>query len=634
MDRERSQPVLQRIINRRPDKCPPLEKIFGRLRRSDRIFIGTGCGEPRHLIDELAAYLRSHPKAVTDAELFQVWTLGVAPYTEKRFQDNVRHCSFFIGPHTRRAVNEGLADYTPIFLSEVPELLRSGHQPLDAALIQVSPPDEHGFCSLGISVDIVLAACEAAQLVIAQVNPRMPRVHGDGFIHLDELDYLVPHEEELYEYTAAAPPEIARRIGRYVAELIADGDTLQVGYGSLPNAVLEALGGHRHLGVHTELFSDGLVDLLECGAVDNSRKSLDRGKSVAAFCMGRRRTYEFIDDNPGVEFHGVDYTNAHTVIARQRRMTAVNSALEIDLTGQASAESLGERFYSGLGGQADFMRGAVLAPGGKTILALRSTAGAGEGRVSRIVPFLRSGAGVTLGRGDAHYVVTEYGVAYLHGKNIRERAMDLIAIAHPDFRPALIEEARRRRLIYPDQVFVPGDYPEHLEVVRTTEHGLTLRLRPVRLSDEPQLKSFIHQLSDHSLYRRFMSTRTAWPHRRLQRFCAVDYDNEMLLLAVLPPEPHPEREEVVGCAEFYQLAGGTEAEVAFAVADAYHNRGVATELLRLLELIAKKRGLTGFRAEVLRENTAVLHLFEKLGYRIEKRAAEDSWVLRLGFAED
>ena len=313
--------------------------------------------------------------------------------------------------------------------------------PVDVALIQTSPPDDHGYMSLGISVDITKSAVENASMVITQVNTNVPRVHGDTFIHIDDADFIILHDESLLEYEVKVPGEIAQRIGKYVARIIEDGNTIQVGYGSIPNAILSNLRNKKHLGVHTELLTDGIVELMKEGVIDNSKKVVNRGKTVATFCMGKKETYEYIHDNPGIEFRTIDYTNNPLVIAQQRNMVAINSALEVDLTGQATAESIGKTFYSGIGGSADFMRGAVLTPEGRTILALQSAAKSGE--ASRIVPFLREGEGVTLGRGDVHYVVTEYGMAYLHGKNIRERAMDLIGIAHPKFRPWLIEEAKK-----------------------------------------------------------------------------------------------------------------------------------------------------------------------------------------------
>jgi acyl-CoA hydrolase len=316
----------------------------------------------------------------------------------------------------------------------------------------------------------------------------MPRVHGETFIHVGEVDYLIEKDEPLLEYGMTLSDEIAQRIGKYVARIVEDGDTIQAGYGSIPNAILANLKGKRHLGAHTELLTEGMVELIRAGVIDNSRKSLNRGKTVAAFCMGKSATYEYIHDNPGMEFRPVDYTNNLLVISRQRNMVAINSCLQIDLTGQATAESIGKRFYSGIGGQTDFMRGAVLSPGGKTILVILSTAK--DGSISRIVPFLYEGAGVTLGRSDVHYVVSEYGIAYLHGKSIRERAMELIAIAHPNFRPWLISEAKKLNLIYKDQKFIPGkkgEYPEQLETYRTTKTGMEIFLRPLKISDEPLL---------------------------------------------------------------------------------------------------------------------------------------------------
>ncbi len=617
---------------RHREKFAPEEMIFSKIHRGHHIFISTGCGEPQYLVRALVQYVQSHPKAILDAEVFHVWTLGVAPYADEKFKYNFRHNSFFIGPNTREAVNQGLADYTPIFLSHVPGLFARGLVPIDVALIQTSPPDKHGYMSLGISVDITKAATERASLVIAQVNSFMPRVHGDGFIHIEDVDFIVPHDEPLLEFHAPADDEIAQQIGKYVARLIQDGDTIQVGYGSIPNAILANLSEKKHLGVHTELLSDGIVALMKQGVIDNSRKTINRGKTVATFCMGSRETYEFLDDNPAVEFRTVDYTNNPLIIARLDNMTAINSALEVDLTGQASAESLGKIFFSGIGGQADFMRGAVLARNGKTILALPSTAHNDE--ASRIVPFLREGAGTTLNRGDIHYVVTEYGIAYLHGKNIRERAMALIAIAHPKFRPWLIQEAKKLNLIYKDQAFIPGkrgEYPEELETYRTTKGGLEILLRPVRISDEPLLKDFFYRLSDTSLYRRFISMRKDIPHERLQEFVVIDYTKEMVILATIQKEEGVE--EVVGVGQYGIDERTHTAEVALVVRDDYQGKGIGTELLSYLTYLAKRQGLHGFTAEVLQENRPMLHLFEKMGFDIEKKSAEGVNELKMTFRQ-
>ncbi|MDA8340019.1 MAG: GNAT family N-acetyltransferase [Nitrospiraceae bacterium] len=352
---------------------------------------------------------------------------------------------------------------------------------------------------------------------------------------------------------------------------------------------------------------------------------------MAAFCMGRKETYEYLHDNPSIEFRPVSYTNNPLVIARHKNMTAINSALEIDLTGQATAESLGRIFYSGIGGQADFMRGAVLSQGGKTILALQSTAEDEE--VSRIVPNLKEGAGVTLTRGDIHYVVTEYGIAYLHGKNIRERAMALIAIAHPKFRPWLIEEARNLNLIYKDQEFIPGEkgeYPEYLETYRTTKTGLRIFLRPVRMSDEPLLKDFFYSLTDECMHHRFISTRRDMPHERLQKFVIIDYTKEMVILAVIEQEG---KEMIIGMGQYYIDENTHTAEVAFVVRDDYQGKGIGAELLSYLTYLAKKNGLHGFTAEVLIDNKPMLNLFERMGFVIERRAEAGVYELTMSFRE-
>jgi acyl-CoA hydrolase/RimJ/RimL family protein N-acetyltransferase len=612
-----------------PEKFVSEQEIFSRIHRGDRIFISTACAEPQYLVRALIQFVESNPKAFFDAEVIHVWSLGVAPYTEEKFKSNFRHNSFFVGNNSREAVNRGMADYTPIFLSRVPELLSRGLVPIHVALIQTSPPDEHGYMSLGVSVDIVKAAVESAKVVIAQVNSHMPRVHGDGFIHIKDVAYILCHDEPLLEYEPVMPDEVAHQIGQYVARIVQDGDTIQVGYGSLPNAILANFGNKKNLGVHSELLTDGMVELIQKGVIDNSRKTLNRGKTVATFCMGHRKTYEFIHDNPSIEFRRIDYTNNALTIARIENMTAINSALEIDLTGQSTAESLGKTFYSGVGGHADFMRGAVLAPGGKTILAIQSTAEYEE--VSRIVPFLREGAGVTLVRGDIHYVVTEYGIAYLHGKNIRERAMELISIAHPKFRPWLIEKAKEANLIYRDQAFIPGkrgEYPEHLESYRTTSTDFPVLLRPVKISDEPLLKDFFYSLSDQSLFRRFISVRKDMPHERLQEFVIIDHTKEMVILATVRDE---EAEKAVAVGQYGINGESHSAEVALVVRDDYQNKGIGTEVLSYLTYLAKRAGLLGFTAEVLVENKPMQHLFEKMGFDTQRKTDQGVYELKMAF---
>ena len=410
-----------------------------------RVFVGSNCAEPQTLVDALTA----HAHGLTATEIVHIMTLGHAPYSEARFEKQFRHNAFFIGANVREAVNAGRADYTPIFLSEIPALFRSGQLPLDTALIMVSPPDVHGYCSLGISVDVVKAAVENAAIVIAEVNSRMPRTLGDSFVHVSQINTFVESDCPLLELLPPAQTQVTLCIGQHIASLIEDGSTLQMGIGAIPNAVLAFLGDKRDLGIHTEMFSDGLLPLVTAGVVTGRRKTLYPGKIISSFCMGSRTLYDFVDNNPSIEFHPTDIVNDPFVISQNDRMVAINAAIEVDLTGQVCADSIGEQFYSGIGGQVDFLRGAARSRGGKPIIALPSTAHMHDGTtVSRIVSNLKSGAGVVTSRGDVHYVVTEWGTAFLHGKSIRERTLSLISIAHPDFRDALQEAAQERHLIH------------------------------------------------------------------------------------------------------------------------------------------------------------------------------------------
>ena len=615
-----------------PDKFASEEIIFSKIRHGDQIFVSSGCGEPQHLIQSLMRYVESHPKSFFDTEVFHVYSMGLAPYTEEKFKGNFRHNSFFIGNNTRDSVNTGNADYTPVSLSDVPALLKTGMVRVDVALIQTSFPDEHGFLSLGISVDIVKAATEKASLIIAQVNRNMPRIHGDGFIHISDVDFIIPCDEPLISLAGndLDAEETAGRIGGYVARLIRDGSTIQVGYGPLPNAILASLRDKKHLGIHTEFLGDGVVSLLKSGVIDNSMKTLNRGKTVASFSMGSADTYRFLHDNPSIVFRTIDYTNDPLIIAEHENIVAINSALEIDLTGQATSESIGGQFYSGVGGFQDFMRGALMARNGRTILVMKSTAK--NGAASRIVPALKESAGVTLSRADVCYVVTEYGIAYLHGKNIRERAMRLIAIAHPKFRSPLIEEAKKRGLIYPDQRYIAAGeeaWPEHPETYRTTITGLPIFMRPAKISDEPPLKDFFYSLSDKSIYRRFMSERRDMHHERLQEFLFVDYTKAVLF--IVTNDEHSE--DILATGQYYLNSTDHTAEIALAVKDEYQAKGIGTELLSYLSYLAMREGLLGFTATVLAENVPMLHLFEKSGFEVEKRNTGGVYELAVTFGK-
>lgn len=412
-----------------------IEEAAQQIKSEQNIFVHSAAAVPQALTKALSARYRE----LKDVNIYQIHTEGSAPYCAAEMEKSFKIKAFFVGASTRASVQKGSGSYIPVFLSEVSSLFRKKTIPLDVALISVSPPDKHGFCSLGPSVDISLAAVESAKLVIAQVNSFMPRTHGDGLIHIKDIDVLVHADQSLPEVVYGDLSKDHLAIGQYIAELIEDGSTLQMGIGSLPNAVLKCLGNHKNLGIHSEMFSDGILPLVESGVINGENKSKHRGVIVSSFVIGSKKIYDFIDDNPLVQMLDSAYVNNPIIIQKNPKVVAINSAIEIDLTGQVCADSIGPKIHSGVGGQMDFIRGASLSEGGKPIIALTSTTKNGE---SKIVPFLKQGAGVVSTRAHVHYVVTEYGVANLYGKTIEERVKLLINIAHPKHRESLEKESR------------------------------------------------------------------------------------------------------------------------------------------------------------------------------------------------
>jgi len=607
------------------EKTTSAEKAVKRMKSGARIFIGTGCAEPQLLVKRLA----ETGQRLADTEIIHILSLGVAPYAEPKFKEHFRANSFFIGTSLRGAVGQGRADYTPIFLSDIPRLLRSGRFPVDVALIQVSPPDEHGYCSLGISVDIVKTAAEVADMVIAEVNSQMPRTLGDSFIHANDIDLMVESNTPILEYVNPTPDELSRAIGRQVARLIGDGDTIEAGIGEIPDAVLKFLTDKKDLGIHTEMFTDGIIDLVESGVITNRKKTIHRGKIVASFCMGTRRLYKFVDNNPLIEFHPTEYVNDPYVIARNDNMVAINSAIQVDLTGQVCADSIGHRFYSGIGGQVDFIRGAARSRGGKPIIALPSTTG--DGSVSRIVPHLDEGAGVVTTRGDVHYIVTEHGIAYLHGKTIRDRALALINVADPKFRPWLLGVAKQLNYVPPDQAEPRlrfAGYPEELERTVTLKNNLRVLFRPVKPTDETAMKDLFYSFSEDTIYHRFFGVLKSMPHSRLQHFVNVDYDDRMGIAAVVG---EPGSEQMVALATYDLEKSTNMAEVAIVVHDDWQNLGLGTELLRYLARVARQHGIGGFTAEVLADNPRAMKILHKTGYPIESKMIDGTYQVIVRF---
>lgn len=418
-------------------KCNSALEAVAHICSGQNLFIHTAAAAPKALVEALV----QRATELKNITIYQLHTEGPAPYTEEIYQDTFTTNALFIGKNCRKAVNEGRVNFIPCFLSEVPIIFREGILPLDVALIQVSPPDSKGYCSLGVSVDATRAAVEKSKMVIAQVNNRMPRTHGDSFIHINDIDYYIEEHQELPEHDPAPLTEIEQQIGAHIAGVIDDGATLQMGIGSIPDAVLRCLGNHKDLGIHTEMFSDGVIPLVESGVVNNSQKKLHRGAIVSGFLVGSRKLYDFVDDNPMVRMLDIQYVNDTKVIRKLPKMTTINSAIEVDITGQVSADSIGTMMYSGVGGQMDFVRGASLSPGGKPIIALPSVTKGGE---SKIAAILKPGAGVVTTRAHVHYIATEYGIVNLYGKNLKERAKLLISIAHPTHREDLERAAHDR----------------------------------------------------------------------------------------------------------------------------------------------------------------------------------------------
>lgn len=414
------------------------EQAAQTIRSGNRIFLTGNASVPQKVLGALVA----RATELTDVEIVQVLTIGNADYVAPEMDGHLRVNTLFISDNVRKAVNEGRADFTPCFLSEIPGLFKNGYLPLDVALVHVSPPDEHGFCSFGVEVGVTKTAAQAARMVIAEVNPNMPRTLGDAFIHVSKITYAVPVDYDLPETPMGDPSDLATRIAKHIASLIPDGATLQMGIGGIPDAVLRELTSHKHLGVHSELFSDGVVELVEQGVIDGERKTLHPGKITAGFMLGTKRLYTFVHDNPVIELHPTEYVNDPLIIAQNDRMVAINSAIEIDLTGQVCSDSIGPRMYSGVGGQVDFIYGASRSNGGLPIIALPATATVKGEVISKIVPMLRQGAGVVTTRNHVRFVVTEFGIADLYAKTLRQRAKALIEVAAPEFRDALERQAR------------------------------------------------------------------------------------------------------------------------------------------------------------------------------------------------
>lgn len=579
-----------------------------------RVFVGSGAACPTGLMNNFLEYAHHF----IDIELMHILTLGGSPWITEEHCKNFKVNSLFLGEQSRKMVAKGLSDYTPCFLSEIPRLFLDHTLPIDVAIISVCPPDIHGYCSLGVSVDVVSAATRSAKYVIAQVNPKMPRTMGKSFIHMSKITAMVEIVEPLPELPRPVLDAVTMKIGKFVSLLIEDGSTLQMGIGKIPDAVLTFLHDHKDLGIHTEMFSDGVLDLFEKGVITNSKKSIHPNLTITSFCMGSKKLYDFVDNNPHIEFHPSEYVNSPLVIAQNNKMVAINSALEVDLTGQVVSDSVGFRFYSGIGGQVDFIRGAAQCLNGTPIIALASTCK--NDTISKIVPCLTEGSGVVTSRGDIHYVVTEYGIATLRGRSIRERALEMIQIAHPKFREQLLKQVRDQAWVpaYQEQKYSQAPGISKFEIQKLKLNDGVYLLRALGPSDERRLQEFFYSHNQDSIYQRYRSIVNKMPRETAYKLVNVDQNMDLALCIVERQGP---REIIHAVGRYYLEQKENRAEVAFIVRETKRKLGMASIILEQLIAAAKQRNILQLFAFVRNDNYPMIKIFTK--FHFDKKETDD-----------
>ena len=582
------------------EKLTTAEDALSKIKPGDHIFVGSACATPRILIRALEML----KKNLADVELFHFLTDGAIPQTYDNNRKKLKHRVFFVGTDMREPVKQGVADYVPVSIAQVPQMLDDGGIPVDVALIQTSMPDKHGFVSLGVSVDIGMSAVRNAKTVIAELNPNMPRTMGKTSISIDRIDHMVLVDTDVIEYLHPPVDKVAEQIARYVARIIDDGSTLQIGLGQIPNEMLKYLTSRRDLGIHSDVITEPIIDLVEKGVITGNAKSIHRGEIVCSYCMGSRRLYDLIDNNPMFSFHPIDYICNPTIIASNPKFVSVSQAFSVDLTGQVCTDQFEGEFYGGVSAQADFLRGAARSPGGKAIICLTSTNKGGK--MSRIRPLLKEGEGVTIPRSEVHYIITEYGSTYLFGKTIRERALSLIEIAHPDFRQELLDEAKQLGYVRQDQalkskVAYPAD--EDREVV--LKNNEKVLIRPARASDVQKLQEIFYDLSVKDVYTRFFSPLKALSVSTAENLCNVDYENDMAFVAVAGDR---ERNFIVGSSCYFANPSTNLVEIAYMILPEYQSLGLGSALQKRMMEYAKARGFRGFTASILAENKKMLKL--------------------------
>lgn len=597
----RNKPTLPKSLKAYAKNVTTANLAVAHIRNGDHVFVGTGCAAPRSLVQALEQLAR--PPA--DVELLHFFTVNAFDHDkEGHSTTRYRHRVFFVGNDMRAAIKQGLVDYVPLSIARVPELMALGRIPVDVALIQVSPPDAFGYVSLGVSVDIIPAALARAKLIIAEVNPHMPRSMGESTLHISRIHHLIPVNTPVTEFARLPIPEDkVQRIARYIAGIIDDGSTLQIGLGQVPHEALQYLTDRKHLGVHSDLISDAIIPLLQAGSLTGACKTNKPFKIVASLALGSRELYDLIDNNPLFSLEPIDAVCNPAAIAAQHKMVAIAQAFSVDLTGQVCIDQFGGEFYSGIGSQGEFLRGASRSPGGKPIVCMTSTTE--DGNESRIRPSLQAGEAATIARTDVHYVVTEYGIAYLFGKSIRERATALIELAHPKFRPALFEEAKALGYLSPDQTLQNlRAYPVEDELTVSLKDLRSVLLRPARSSDAQGIRNLFHHLSEADVYTRFFRHVRGLSNAEVQRLCNLNYENEVAFVATAGSR---EDSQIVAQACYFINPTTNLADTAYMVHPEWQGCGLGTALKDCMAQHAKKRGLRGFVADILPGNAHMLH---------------------------
>ena len=612
MSNQENRPDTEAVIRQRTVSADQAIRL---VKPGQRVFIGTGCATPRALVSALEA-TRTPPE---DVVLVHFLTNGALALDGASASTRYRHEAFFVGSDFSGTVESGTTDYIPISIAEVPALLDTGRLRCDVAFIQVTPPDRWGYVSLGVSIDLTLAMVRHAKIVIAEINPNMPRTVGETALHVDQIAQFVWNDVPVIEYSHSTVDDVAAQIARYIAGIIEDGSTLQVGLGRIPNEALRYLEDRRDLGIHSDVITDALLPLIDRRIVTGKRKTAAPGVIVASYCLGTRALYDRIDGNPLFQFQPIEQVCHPAVIARQHQMVSITQAFAVDLTGSVCVDQFEGRFYGGVSTQPDFMRGAARSRGGKPIICLRSTTDNGEG--SRIRPLLQTGEGAAIPRSDVHYVITEYGVAYLYGKSIRERALALIEISHPDHRPWLLEEAKRLGYL-PAQQKLSSAEAYRIEEERTVNlrDGRSIRLRPARLSDAQSLRDLIHRMDAEDVYTRFFRRLKSLSFNEAQRLCNTNYSTEVAFMAVTGPR---EDEEIVATGCYFVNPTSNLAEVGYMVGKDWQGCGMGKILQVRLKEFALKNGLRGFEAEILKENARMIGLAQAASSNVTVRDDED-----------